>query len=184
MKPKDTQETHHDKKGKLNMEPGGTGKALSSQPEQDGLTQRALQFVNTTGSVILDEASRMEIRAQVMRDWHRRKNQQSISNNPAAHGADGSGASGSATTSSTYKFKLGRRNLLPRPPTSSRPRIRPKDGPSVEFEQERDLSLRRHENTVVDAATTPQNRQVMQTATAGYQSQDKRKELSNNGCSI
>jgi len=107
----------------------------------------------------------MEIRAQIMRDWH-----QSISNNPAARGADGSRASGSATTSSTYKFKLGRRSLLPRPPTASRPRIRLKDGPSVEFEQERDLSLRRHENTVVDAATTPQNGQVMQTtATAGYQ---------------
>jgi hypothetical protein len=70
----------------------------------------------------------------------------------------------------TYKFKLGRRNLLPRPPTSSRPRIRPKDGSSVEFEQERDLPLRRHEYTVADAATTPQDGQVMQTtATAGYQ---------------
>jgi hypothetical protein len=120
------------------------------------------------------------------------KKKLSISNNPAARGADGSGASGSATASSTYKFKLGRRNLLPRPPTSSRPRIRPRDGPSVEFEQERDLSLRHHENTVVDVATTPQDGQVMQTtATARYQvplrkscSQDKRKKLSNNGCSI
>jgi hypothetical protein len=129
------------------------------EPRHTRQAKCTLQFVNITGSVTLDEASRTEIRAQVMRDWHRRKKQQSFCSDSAAHGADTSSGSAAAATTRKHRFKLGTRSLLPRPPISSRTRSRPKDTHFRELEQEYELALRPHENA---APTTPQDGQVVQ----------------------
>jgi hypothetical protein len=86
------------------------------EPRHTRQAQCTLQFVNITGSVTLDEASRTEIRAQVMRDWHRRKKQQSFCSDSAAHGADTSSG-----TTRKHRFKLVTRSLLPRPPYRAEP---------------------------------------------------------------
>lgn len=171
------------------MKPGDASRASSSRPKTDGLALRTLQFVNTTGSVTLDETSRMEIRTQVMQDWHRRKKQLSVSNGPAARGARGSNAGCAAMTTSTHRFKLGARSLLPRPPISSRPGSRSKDIKSAECEQEHDLPLELPETVFEVAATAPQDGLALHTAataenlesTAETLQSDTQKQLGTNG---
>jgi hypothetical protein len=154
------------------MDVGGARGASRSQPQQDGPAQHTLQFVNITSSVTLDEASRMGIRAQVMRDWHRRKKQQPFTSGSAARVAENSGAGNAATTAWTNRFKLGARSLLPRSPISSRPKIRPKDAQAPELGREHELAWRPHENVVVNAATAAQDGQLMHAeATEGKTSQ-------------
>jgi len=139
------------------MDTGAATRASKSKPDVP-----TLQFVNITGSVTLDEASRTEIRAQVMRDWHRRKKQQSFCSDSAARGADTSSGSAAAATTRIHRFTLGTRSLLPRIPISSRTRSGPKDTHFRELEQEHELAFRPHENAFVAAPSTPQDGQVMQ----------------------
>jgi hypothetical protein len=168
MEPRNTQQTQYDRRGRPDVEPGGARRASESHSKQDVPIQRPLQFVNTTGSVTLDEASRMEVRAQAMRDWHRRKKQQSYCGDSATRGADSSSGCVTTPTTRTHRFKLGARSLLPRPPVLSRPKTRPKDAYCPELEQEHELALRPHENVFVAAPTAPQDGQVMHTtATEG-----------------
>jgi hypothetical protein len=163
MEPRDSQQAHGDRRDSLVMETGGATRALRSHSNQDVSTQRTLQFVNTIGPFTLDEASRMEIRAQAMRDyWHRRKNQQSFCTDSATRGPD--------TSTRTHRFRLGPRSLLPRPSISSRPNIRAKIAQFPELDQEHELVLRPHENIFVGAATVPQDGQVMQAAATGGKS--------------
>jgi len=98
MEPRDTRQTYDDRRGSLDVETGGAKRAYRCHSKQDVPTQCTLRFVNTTGSITLYEASRVEIRAQVMQDWYRRKKQQSFCTDSAARGADSSSPSAVAAT--------------------------------------------------------------------------------------
>jgi hypothetical protein len=146
MEARNTQQTLGNRTESLGIVSGGTGNTSASLPKDDAQSQRTLQFVNITGTVTLDEASRTEIRAQVMRDYHRRKKQHLVCSDSAARSANGSTSNAATTTTKTHKFKLGPRSLLPRPSVSSRPELRPKKSLAPELGSQQRLALRPHEH--------------------------------------
>jgi len=102
-------------------------KAKSPSSEKESSESQnftASQFINVTNSTALDESARTTVRAQVMRDYHRRRVQKTTQNE---HSTLGSTPKPPSAKAQTHKFRFGKeKGLRPWVPVKGSPKKRRK----------------------------------------------------------
>jgi hypothetical protein len=87
-------------------------KGLESKAENENVEQASFtipQFINVTNSTALDESARTQVRAQVMRDYHRRRVQKAIQ---SENKAQDSALMPPSAIGQTHKFRFGKEQGL------------------------------------------------------------------------